>query len=108
MNRNLQRPNSAFTLVEMLLAAAIGAALIAATVLLTGEIADRWRLRRRPPAAWVPVAGLGFDGRMLATAVLCAALSAAGAVALVALAGLVATVWAVAALGFWRPADANR
>lgn len=82
-------------------------ALIAATVLLTGEIADRWRLRRRPPAAWVPVAGLGFDGRMLATAVLCAALSTSGAVALVALAGLVATVWAVAALGFWRPTDVN-
>lgn len=87
---------------------AIGAvALIASVVLLTGDIADRWRLRRRPPAAWVPLAGLGFDGRMLATAILGAALSTSGALAIAALAALVAVVWAVAALGFWRPTDAR-
>lgn len=80
-------------------------ALIAVVVLLTGETADRWRLRRRPPAAWVPLAGLGFDGRMLAAAILGAALSASGAVVMVALAGLVGVVWAAAVLGFWRPTD---
>lgn len=81
--------------------------LVAAIVLLTGDIADRWRLRRRPPAAWVPVAGLGFDGRMLAVAVLSAVLATAGAASVAAVAGLVALVWAIAAAGFWRPSDAG-
>lgn len=87
---------------------ALGAAvLVAATVLLTGDIADRWRLRRRPPAAWVPVAGLGFDGRMLAVALLGAAMTASGALMLTVLGVIVGLVWAIAAAGFWRPTDAN-
>lgn len=81
--------------------------LVAAVILLTGDIADRWHLRRRPPAAWVSLAGLGFDGRMLAVATLGAVLSTSGALALAAVAGLVAMVWAASAVGFWRPADAR-
>lgn len=80
--------------------------LVAATVLLTADIADRWRLRRRPPAAWVPVAGLGFDGRMLAVALLGAVMAGSGTAVLAAVAALVAIVWVLAAAGFWRPVDA--
>lgn len=37
----------------------------AAVVLFTPEIGDRWRYLHRPPAPWMPLVGLGFDGRAL-------------------------------------------
>lgn len=41
-------------------------ALVAASVLLFApEIGDRWRYLHRPPAPWMPLLGLGFDGRVL-------------------------------------------
>lgn len=45
------------------------AVVIAAVILINGVVADRWQLLRRAPQPWLPVADLGFDGRMVIAAV---------------------------------------
>lgn len=82
------------------------ALVVAATLMLTGDTADRWRLRRRAPLPWVPVTGLGFDGRMLVVLVLTAIAPGIALSLISVVAGLVALTWITAEVGFWRPSDA--
>lgn len=82
------------------------ALVVAATLMLTGDTADRWRLRRRPPLPWVPVTGLGFDGRMLVVLMLAAVVPGIAPALVGVVAGLVALTWVAAVAGFWRPSDA--
>ncbi len=49
---------------------AAGAAAVVAMTLLTAEAVDRWRTLDRAPQAWVPVADLGFDGRIAVATIL--------------------------------------
>lgn len=77
--------------------------LVAASVLLfVPEIGDRWRYLHRPPAPWMPLLGLGFDGRVLLLGL--ALLVGQGFAVSLVVGGLVLAAWVVGLVSNpWRP-----
>jgi len=81
---------------------AAAAGLVAAALLLTSDVADRWRLLRSAGAPWQPLADLGFDGRALILTVAAMFSAAVGAWVASVLVLLVTAIWLVSALSLNR------
>ncbi|MDQ1247215.1 MAG: hypothetical protein QG597_1585 [Actinomycetota bacterium] len=62
--------------------------------LLTTETGDRWRFRRLAPPAWLPLVGLGFDGRLLLVATASVIGATASATVMWVLAAVLMSLWA--------------
>ena len=71
-------------------------------LLFVPEIGDRWRYLHRPPAPWMPLLGLGFDGRVLLLGL--ALLVGQGFAVSLLVGGLVLVAWVVGLVSNpWRP-----
>jgi hypothetical protein len=77
-------------------------AVMGAIILVNGVVADRWHLQRLAPQPWLPVADLGFDGRMVVVTAVTVLAQSVAAGALFALALWLVLLWAMAAVASRR------